>query len=81
MNKRNLTLFLVLLAPLSLLADNSKISPDLQNSSSTSQEKVVVQYAPGTQLSCSGLLGLPVRSSKRPIQPVRRLMSSWPTSQ
>jgi serine protease AprX len=58
MMKRNFTLILVLLAPLSLFADNSKISPDLQNSSSTSQEHVVVQYAPGTQLSCSGLLGL-----------------------
>ncbi len=54
--KRTLILVLALLAPLSLFADNSKISPDLQNS--TSQEQVVVQYAPGTQLSCSGLLGL-----------------------
>ena len=56
--KRTLILVLALLAPLSLFADNSKISPDLQNSSSTSQQQVVVQYAPGTQLSCSGLLGL-----------------------
>ncbi len=55
MTKRALTL-LVLLAPLSLFADNSKISPDLQNS--TSQEQVVIQYAPGTQLSCSGIFGL-----------------------
>lgn len=54
--KRTLILALALLAPLSLFADNSKISPDLQNS--TSQEQVVVQYAPGTQLNCSGLLGL-----------------------
>ncbi|HEV7519516.1 MAG TPA: S8 family peptidase [Candidatus Angelobacter sp.] len=58
MMKRNLILVLVVLAPLSLFADNSKISPDLQNSTSTSQERVVVQYAPGTQLSCGGLLGL-----------------------
>ncbi|MCU1333175.1 MAG: peptidase and in kexin sedolisin [Candidatus Angelobacter sp.] len=58
MTKRNLTLLLVLLAPLSLLADNSKISPDLQNSTYTGQTQVVIQYAPGTQLSCSGLLGL-----------------------
>jgi serine protease AprX len=58
MMKRNLILVLVVLAPLSLFADSSKISPDLQNSTSTSQERVVVQYAPGTQLSCSGLLGL-----------------------
>jgi serine protease AprX len=56
--KRTLILVLALLAPLSLFADNSKISPDLQNSSSTSQEQVVVQYAPGTQLSCSGIFGL-----------------------
>jgi serine protease AprX len=58
MTKRNLTLLLVLLAPLSLFADNSKISPDLQNSTYTGHTQVVVQYAPGTQLSCSGLLGL-----------------------
>ena len=58
MTKRYLTLFLALLAPLSLFADNSKISPDLQNSTYTGQTQVVVQYAPGTQLSCSGLLGL-----------------------
>jgi serine protease AprX len=56
--KRTLILVLALLAPLSLFADNSKISPDLQNSTSTAQVQVVVQYAPGTQLSCSGLLGL-----------------------
>jgi serine protease AprX len=58
MTKRTLTLLLALLAPLSLFADNSKISPDLQNFTSTSQEQVVIQYAPGTQLSCSGILGL-----------------------
>ncbi len=59
MSKRNLMIFLMVLAmPLAMFADNSKISPDLQNSSSTSQQRVVVQYAPGTQLSCNGLLGL-----------------------
>jgi serine protease AprX len=56
--KRTFILALAVMAPLSLFADNSKISPDLQNSSSTGQTQVVVQYAPGTQLSCSGLLGL-----------------------
>ena len=56
--KRTLILVLALLAPLSLFADNSKISPDLQNSTSTAQVQVVIQYAPGTQLSCSGILGL-----------------------
>jgi serine protease AprX len=59
MSRRNLIIFLMVLAtPLAMFADNSKISPDLQNSSSTAQVQVVVQYAPGTQLSCSGLLGL-----------------------
>lgn len=58
MMKRILILVLALLAPLSMFGDNSKISPDLQNSGSTGQMQVVVQYAPGTQLSCSGLLGL-----------------------
>ncbi|HKR97490.1 MAG TPA: hypothetical protein VJW55_19090, partial [Candidatus Angelobacter sp.] len=56
---RKLILSLLLLAmPLAMFADNSKISPDLQNSTSTGQVQVVVQYAPGTQLSCSGLLAL-----------------------
>jgi serine protease AprX len=58
MMKRILILVLALLAPLSMFGDSSKISPDLQNSSSTGQMQVVIQYAPGTQLSCSGLLGL-----------------------
>jgi serine protease AprX len=59
MSRRNLIIFLMVLAtPLAMFADNSKISPDLQNSTSTAQVQVVVQYAPGTQLSCSGLLGL-----------------------
>jgi subtilisin family serine protease len=39
-------------------ADNSKISPDLQNYPSTQKAQVIVQYAPGTQVNCSGLLGL-----------------------
>ncbi|HKV91394.1 MAG TPA: S8 family peptidase [Candidatus Angelobacter sp.] len=56
---RKLILSLLLLAmPLAMFADNSKISPDLQNSTSTAKVQVVVQYAPGTQLSCSGLFGL-----------------------
>ncbi|HET9284207.1 MAG TPA: S8 family peptidase [Candidatus Angelobacter sp.] len=56
---RKLILSLLLLAmPLAMFADNSKISPDLQNSTSTGQVQVVIQYVPGTQLSCSGLLGL-----------------------
>jgi subtilisin family serine protease len=39
-------------------ADNTKISPELQGYNSTQQVQVIVQYAPGTQLNCSGLLGL-----------------------
>ena len=39
-------------------ADNSKISPELQGNTSTQQVQVIVQYAPGTQVNCSGLFGL-----------------------
>jgi len=39
-------------------ADNSKVSPELQGYTGTQQIQVIVQYAPGTQLNCSGLLGL-----------------------
>jgi len=57
--KRNCVLLLmVLMAPLAMFADNSKISPDLQNYTSAGSVQVVVQYAPGTQVSCSGLLGI-----------------------
>ena len=49
---------LVLAFPAASFADNSKISPDLLNLPSTSQAQVVVQYAPGTQVTCGGLLGL-----------------------
>src|SRR5260370_39618182 len=51
-------LVLLLLAAVTVArADDSKISPELQNYPSTQQAQVVVQYAPGTQLNCSGLLG------------------------
>src|ERR1051326_8136551 len=53
-----LLLILALMSPLAMFADNSKISPDLQNLSSTAKVQVIVQYAPGTQISCSGLLSL-----------------------
>jgi serine protease AprX len=49
---------LLFIMPVALLADNSKISPDLQNSTSTNQLQVVIQYVPGTQVSCSGIFGL-----------------------
>jgi hypothetical protein len=39
-------------------ADDSKISPELRNQPATQQTQVIVQYAPGTQVNCSGLLGL-----------------------
>jgi serine protease AprX len=59
MIRRNFILFLIVLAaPLAMFADNSKISPDLQTSTSTGQVQVVIQYVPGTQVTCSGLLGL-----------------------
>jgi len=57
--KRNcILLLLVLAAPLTMWADTSKISPDLQSSTYTGQTQVVIQYAPGTQVTCSGILGL-----------------------
>jgi serine protease AprX len=58
MIRRSFILLLVaLVVPSAMFADDSKISPDLQNSGST-KVQVVVQYAPGTQISCGGLLGL-----------------------
>jgi len=42
----------------SAYADNTKISPELRNLPSNQQAQVIVQYAPGTQLTCTGLLGL-----------------------
>src|ERR1051326_6916052 len=58
MKQNCILLLVVLMAPLAMFADNSKISPDLLNSTSTAKVQVVVQYAPGTQVSCGGLLGL-----------------------
>ncbi len=55
---RLIALTLLFIMPVALLADNSKISPDLQDSTSTGQVQVVIQYVPGTQVSCSGILGL-----------------------
>src|ERR1700733_8247166 len=39
-------------------ANDSKLSPELRNYKSAKQAQVIVQYAPGTQVNCSGLLGL-----------------------
>ena len=39
-------------------ANDAKISPELRGYRSTKQVQVIVQYAPGTQVNCSSLLGL-----------------------
>ncbi len=41
-----------------VMADDSKISPDLRNYTGSTPIPVIVQYAPGTNFNCSGLLGL-----------------------
>ena len=52
-------LLLILIVSVTMAyADDSKISPELRNYPSTQKAQVVVQYAPGTQLNCSGLLGI-----------------------
>ena len=53
-----LALALWLALPLASWADDSKISPDLRGIQPGQQVQVIVQYAPGTQLNCSGLAGL-----------------------
>jgi len=51
-------LALLLLAAVTVArADDSKISPELRNLPSNQQVQVIVQYAPGTQLNCSGIFG------------------------
>ena len=58
--KRFLALLIigVTLASTLAFADDSKISPELRANPSTQKVQVIVQYAPGTQINCSGLLGL-----------------------
>src|SRR6204780_1122827 len=52
-------LFLILIATATLAhAGNPKLSPELQGYTSAQPVQVIVQYAPGTQVNCSGLLGL-----------------------
>src|SRR5215467_5860424 len=58
MNRTLVILAVFLVIPVCLMADNSKISPDLQGYNSTTPVQVIVQYAPGTQITCSGILGL-----------------------
>src|SRR4029077_9822958 len=55
--KKLVLLFLIVSVTLAY-ADDSKISPELRNQPATQQVQVIVQYAPGTQVNCSGLLGL-----------------------
>jgi serine protease AprX len=57
--KRVLLVFVLFLGSAAVLrADSSKLSPDLQNVPATTKVQVIVQYAPGTQVTCSALLGL-----------------------
>src|ERR1051326_8984580 len=58
MRRNCILLLLVLAAPLTLLADNSKISLDMKNPTYKGQPQALVQYAPGRQVNCTGLLGL-----------------------
>src|ERR1700693_3124583 len=52
-------MILVLLATVTVArADDSKISPELRAAKPGQKVQVIVQYAPGTQLNCSGLLGI-----------------------
>src|SRR5580698_8694178 len=55
--KKLLLLMLIVAVPLAH-AGNPKLSPELQGYTSTQPVQVIVQYAPGTQLTCNGLLGL-----------------------
>ncbi len=55
--KRLLVVLLIVTGSLAY-AENSKISPELQGYTSTQQVQVIVQYAPGTKVNCTGLLGL-----------------------
>ena len=58
--KKFLLVFLIVTVSVTAAAgaDNTKLSPELQGYNSTQKVQVIVQYAPGTQVSCSGLLGL-----------------------
>src|SRR5271165_5964708 len=55
--KRLLVILLIATSTLAY-AGNPKVSPELQGYNGTQQVQVIVQYAPGTQVNCSGLLGL-----------------------
>src|ERR1700738_4231921 len=55
---KKLLVFLLMAAVTVAYADDSKIAPELRNLPPDQQVQVIVQYAPGTQLNCSGLFGL-----------------------
>src|SRR4030081_1312459 len=55
---KKLLVFLLMAAVTVAYADDSKISPELRNQPSSQPAQVIVQYAPGTQLNCSGIFGL-----------------------
>src|SRR5260370_4020466 len=55
--KKLVLLLLIVALPLAH-ADDSKLSPELRGYKSTQKVQVIVQYAPGTQVNCNGLLGL-----------------------
>src|ERR1700724_24972 len=54
---KRLVVLLLMAAVTVARADDSKISPELRNLPSNQQAQIIVQYAPGTQLNCSGLFG------------------------
>lgn len=56
--KKALLVFLIAAMPFAAHADNSKISPDLRSYPANQTVQVIVQYAPGTQVNCTGVLGL-----------------------
>jgi serine protease AprX len=53
-----LLLFLAVSPAFAATAANPKLSPELQGYNSSQQVQVIVQYAPGTQVTCTGLLAL-----------------------
>src|SRR5579864_5528695 len=55
---KRLLILLLIATVTTAYADDSKLSPELRGNHSTKQVQVIVQYAPGTQVNCSGLLGL-----------------------
>src|SRR6201993_1744345 len=56
--KKFLLLFVVATVTLASAQTNPKLSPELRGYTGKQQVQVNVQYAPGTQVNCTGLLGL-----------------------